>query len=83
MPIPLVTRILVADDHPLVREGVKRVVDHEHDLAVVAEAADGAEAVAGALDPSIDLASSTSACPVRPACRQRASSPAGAPSSAR
>jgi DNA-binding NarL/FixJ family response regulator len=56
MPIPLVTRILVADDHPLVREGVKRVVDHEHDLAVVAEAADGAEAVAGALDPSIDLA---------------------------
>ena len=56
MPIPLVTRILVADDHPLVREGVKRVVDHEHDLAVVAEAADGAEAVAVALDPSIDLA---------------------------
>ena len=56
MPIPQVTRILVADDHALVREGLKRVVDHEPDLAVVAEAADGAEAVERALDPSIDLA---------------------------
>jgi DNA-binding NarL/FixJ family response regulator len=56
MPIPLVTRILVADDHALVRQGVKRVVDHEPDLAVVAEAADGAAAVEQALDPSVDLA---------------------------
>ncbi|HEX9351770.1 MAG TPA: response regulator transcription factor [Gaiellaceae bacterium] len=50
------TRILVADDHALVRQGVKRVVDHEPDLAVVAEAADGTAAVEQALDPSIDLA---------------------------
>jgi DNA-binding NarL/FixJ family response regulator len=56
MPIPRVTRILVADDHALVREGVKRVVDYEPDLAVVAEAADGADAVEQALDRSIDLA---------------------------
>jgi DNA-binding NarL/FixJ family response regulator len=56
MPIPLVTRILVADDHALVREGVKRVLDHEPDLAVVAEAADGAEAVEQALNGRIDLA---------------------------
>jgi DNA-binding NarL/FixJ family response regulator len=56
MPIPQVTRILVADDHALVRQGVKRVVDHEHDLRVVAEAGDGAAAVERALDPSIDLA---------------------------
>lgn len=56
MPIPLVTRILVADDHALVREGVKRVLDHEPDLAVVAEAADGADAVEQALDDRIDLA---------------------------
>ena len=56
MPIPQLTRILVADDHALVRQGVKRVVDHEPDLAVVAEAADGAAAVERALDPSIDLA---------------------------
>lgn len=27
MPIPLVTRILVAHDHPVVRSGLKRVVD--------------------------------------------------------
>jgi DNA-binding NarL/FixJ family response regulator len=56
MPLPPVTRILVADDHALVRQGVRRVVDHEPDLAVVAEAADGAEAVERALEPSIDLA---------------------------
>jgi DNA-binding NarL/FixJ family response regulator len=56
MPIPQLTRILVADDHALVRQGVKRVVDHEPDLAVIAEAADGAAAVEQALDPSIDLA---------------------------
>jgi DNA-binding NarL/FixJ family response regulator len=56
MPIPLVTRILVADDHALVREGLKRVLDNEPDLDVVAEAADGAEAVEHALDKNIDLA---------------------------
>jgi DNA-binding NarL/FixJ family response regulator len=56
VPIPPVTRILVADDHALVREGVKRVLDHEADLAFAAEAADGAEAVERALDDSIDLA---------------------------
>jgi DNA-binding NarL/FixJ family response regulator len=54
--IPAITRILVADDHALVREGLKRVLDHEPDLAVVAEAADGAEAVEQALDKTIDLA---------------------------
>jgi DNA-binding NarL/FixJ family response regulator len=56
MPIPLVTRILIADDHGLVREGVKRVVDDEADLSVVAEAADGLEAVEQALNSDIDLA---------------------------
>jgi DNA-binding NarL/FixJ family response regulator len=56
MPIPLVTRILVADDHALVREGLKRVLDNESDLDVVAEAADGAEADVHALDKNIDLA---------------------------
>jgi DNA-binding NarL/FixJ family response regulator len=56
MPIPLVTRVLVADDHALVREGVKRVLDHETDLSVEAEAADGAEAVERALEENIDLA---------------------------
>jgi DNA-binding NarL/FixJ family response regulator len=54
--VPLVTKILVADDHALVREGLKRVLDDEPDLAVVAEAADGAEAVEIGLDDRIDLA---------------------------
>ena len=56
MPIPLVTRILVADDHPVVRSGLKTVLDAQPDLEVVAEAADGAEAVAKALREDVDLA---------------------------
>jgi DNA-binding NarL/FixJ family response regulator len=56
MPIPLVTRILVADDHPIVRSGLTKVLDAEHDMRVVAEAEDGAEAVKKALAEEIDLA---------------------------
>jgi DNA-binding NarL/FixJ family response regulator len=56
MPIPVVTRILVADDHEIVRRGLKLVMDRVPDLEVVAEAADGAEAVKLALDGEIDLA---------------------------
>ena len=33
MPIPLVTRIMVADDHPIVRSGLKKVLDAQADLA--------------------------------------------------
>jgi len=56
MPIPLVTRILVADDHPIVRSGLKKVLDAQSDLEVVAEAEDGAEAVKKALAGDVDLA---------------------------
>jgi DNA-binding NarL/FixJ family response regulator len=56
MAIPLVTRILIADDHSLVRSGLKRVLDKQPDLEVVAEAADGAEAVDKALSENVDLA---------------------------
>jgi DNA-binding NarL/FixJ family response regulator len=56
MPIPLVTRILVADDHPIVRSGLRKVLDAQPDLAVVAEAEDGAEAVRTALAEDVDLA---------------------------
>ena len=56
MPIPLVTRILIADDHALVRQGLKYVINAEPDLQVVAEAADGAEAVKRALAEDIHLA---------------------------
>ena len=48
-------RILVADDHQVVREGTRRMLDREPDLDVVGEAADGTEAVAlvGTLRPDI------------------------------
>ena len=39
-------RIVVADDHALVREGIRRVLDEEPGFEVVAEAADGREALA-------------------------------------
>ena len=56
MPIPLKTRILIADDFEVVRSGLKLVLDAEPDLQVVAEASDGAEAVTRALQDDIDLA---------------------------
>jgi DNA-binding NarL/FixJ family response regulator len=42
---PLTTRILLADDHAVVRQGLRFVLDAQPDLEVVAEAGDGAEAV--------------------------------------
>jgi DNA-binding NarL/FixJ family response regulator len=50
------TRILLADDHAMVRRGLRLVLDAEQDLAVVAEAGDGVEAVAAALREEVDLA---------------------------
>jgi DNA-binding NarL/FixJ family response regulator len=50
-------RILIADDHVMVRRGLRMVLDAEPDLWVVAEAGDGAEAVAIARDvPELELA---------------------------
>jgi DNA-binding NarL/FixJ family response regulator len=56
MPIPLVTRILIADDFAIVREGLKKVLDANPDLEVVAEATDGAEAVEKALNEDVHVA---------------------------
>jgi DNA-binding NarL/FixJ family response regulator len=53
---PGVTRILLADDHALVRQGVKLILDGEPDLSVVAEVGDGAEAVRRVRDGDVDLA---------------------------
>src|SRR5688572_32412214 len=55
MPIPLVTRILIADDHAIVRSGLKKVLDAKPDLVVVAEAEDGAQAVEKALAEDVHL----------------------------
>jgi DNA-binding NarL/FixJ family response regulator len=54
--IQLKTRILLADDHALVRHGLRMVLEAQPDLEVVAEVADGAEAVSRGLEDDIDLA---------------------------
>jgi DNA-binding NarL/FixJ family response regulator len=53
---PLKTRILLADDHAVVRRGLRMVLESEPDLEVVAEADDGAEAVELTLAGDVDLA---------------------------
>jgi DNA-binding NarL/FixJ family response regulator len=56
MTTPLKTRILVADDHPIVLRGLRMVLDAQPDLEVVAEATDGDQAVEQAVSGEIDLA---------------------------
>jgi DNA-binding NarL/FixJ family response regulator len=53
---PLKTRILLVDDHALVRRGLRLVLEAEPDIEVVGEAGDGAAAIALALDTPADLA---------------------------
>ena len=55
MTVPLRTRIVLADDHAMVRRGLRMVLEAEPDMAVVGEADDGAEAVKLALDTDADL----------------------------
>ena len=53
---PLKTRVLIADDHAVVRHGLRALFDRVADLEVVAEAEDGAEAVARAAQGDVHLA---------------------------
>ncbi|HEU4974845.1 MAG TPA: response regulator transcription factor [Baekduia sp.] len=53
---PPPARVLLADDHAVVRHGLRLILDAEEDFAVVAEAGDGAEAVETALREPVDLA---------------------------
>ena len=52
-----VIRVLIADDHPIVRQGIVAVVDRERDIEVVGEASNGHEAVemTASLEPDIVL----------------------------
>ena len=52
-----VIRVLIADDHALVREGTRRILEQEPDLEVVAEACNGEEAVrlAGEFKPDVAI----------------------------
>jgi DNA-binding NarL/FixJ family response regulator len=56
MTVPLVTRVLLADDHPIVLHGLRELLDAEPDFTVVAQADDGAQAIQRALADDVDLA---------------------------
>ena len=56
MAVPLTTKILLADDHAVVRRGLRMVLEAQPDLTVVAEAGDGIEAVERGLREHVDLA---------------------------
>lgn len=50
-------RVLVVDDHPMLREGIVAVIERQADMTVVGEASDGAEAIArfAELSPDVTL----------------------------
>jgi NarL family two-component system response regulator LiaR len=50
-------KILIADDHAVVRDGTRQILEQEADMNVVAEAADGAEAIrlAGVSRPDVAI----------------------------
>jgi NarL family two-component system response regulator LiaR len=53
----MTVRILLADDHRMIREGLRLFLEHDHELEVIAEAANGTEAVdlARQLHPDVVL----------------------------
>jgi DNA-binding NarL/FixJ family response regulator len=56
MSVPLRARLLIADDHALVRRGLRLIIDGAPDLHVVAEVGDGLEAIERAMRGDVDLA---------------------------
>jgi DNA-binding NarL/FixJ family response regulator len=54
--VPLKTRIMLADDHAVVRNGLRRILEAQADMAVVAEVGNGADAVDRGLKDDVDLA---------------------------
>jgi two-component system response regulator NreC len=50
------TRILLVDDHTIMRQGLRQILEHESDFVVVAEAGTGAEAVEKAQEHRPDVA---------------------------
>jgi DNA-binding NarL/FixJ family response regulator len=48
-------RVAIADDHRIVREGLRQLLDTEDDIEIVAEAVNGHEALARARDTEVDV----------------------------
>jgi len=48
-------RILLADDHTFVRDGLRALLERQTDMTVIAEASDGRECVQMALDHAPDV----------------------------
>jgi two-component system, NarL family, response regulator NreC len=56
MPVKPKIRIMIADDHAILRSGLKLLVNSQTDLEVVAEAADGKQAIERARESEPDVA---------------------------
>jgi two-component system response regulator NreC len=50
------TRILLADDHTIMRQGLRQILEHEADFTIVAEAGSGLEAIEQAVEHQPDVA---------------------------
>ena len=53
--MPTTIRILVVDDHQLIRDGVRAMLSAQPDLQVISEASDGFEAVQRAMEHLPDV----------------------------
>jgi two-component system nitrate/nitrite response regulator NarL len=79
---PQQVRIVIADDHPIFRDGLRRLLEAEPDLKVLGEASDGAEAVKQARQLKPDILLLDLAMPRMPgleALRDLSSSPGPSP----
>jgi two-component system nitrate/nitrite response regulator NarL len=79
---PQQVRIVIADDHPIFRDGLRRLLEAEPDLKVLGEASDGAEAVKQARQLKPDILLLDLAMPRMPgleALRDLSSSPGASP----
>ena len=48
-------KVHIADDHPLIREGLKKILQEEPDLTVVGESSSGSEVLDSVKEQDIDI----------------------------